>query len=243
MVLTSELINYASISFITILILDFGVIELVLNLGVFTIGRKWVKIVLLLSLFCHELVTFIFIIGAEKDYIDYATLPFFWAIWNISYYYMLIEQNAYWMSSIVRKRMMIVWGLYSINIAIVFSIFFLMCIFILPLTSLFYVTVFDIIILTTLSLTEIFIVYKIYIFSRDKLKRVSTKLWNKVKVSISICLLGIIMDILIFSLENFGEETLAYLIKPCSFAFKVIFECLCFQFIKGIVVSIEQSQE
>ncbi|KXN70244.1 hypothetical protein CONCODRAFT_7216 [Conidiobolus coronatus NRRL 28638] len=42
-----------------------------------------------------------------------------------------------------------------------------------------------------------------------------------------------LMDILFIVLENLNRYDIAVKIKTSSFAFKIVLECLCFQFIKG----------
>ncbi|KXN65990.1 hypothetical protein CONCODRAFT_12278 [Conidiobolus coronatus NRRL 28638] len=179
MSLADEIVYVASMSFITILILDFIVIELVLKLGVFSIGRKWVRIVILICLFLHAITMFLFDIQGEKDFIYLPILICFWMTWNILYFLMLIEQNSYWISDIIRKRLYVIWGIVIVDVLVCgWSFFFVFC-FIAPLEYMHYVDILDLLLLIIISAVELFLVYKIYTFCKEIVKSVSYNLWKK----------------------------------------------------------------
>jgi hypothetical protein len=101
-----------------------------------------------------------------------------------------------------------------------------------------HITNLDLTVMCYLIINEVYITVKTYLFGLKIIKTKSDEMWKKVKFCILVCVLGIVLDIAI-CVENKVDINLAYAIKPCSFAFKIIFECLCFQFIKAIVVSID----
>jgi hypothetical protein len=234
-----EIVYIAAISFITVLILDFIAIELVLKLGVFSLGRVWVRVSILLTQFLHALTTFLFNIYGGKDFIYMDVQIWFWVVWSILYFLMLIEQNSYWISDTFRKRLYIIWIVVIANVLALAIVFFLIGTFVLPIECMHYVDILDLLLLIILSSVELFLAFKIYNFCKDRVKSVSYTLWKKVIISVYIVVLCVIIDIIVISLEYSGYSRYCYLFKPGTFAFKVIFECMCFQFIKGIVVSIE----
>jgi hypothetical protein len=238
--LYSELAYIGSISLITILIVDFVVIELVLKLGVFSTGKKWARILLLFMLFCQTLIVGIYELIEYENTKMLSSLAIIWIIWINLYFDMLIEQNDYWMSDTIRKRMYIAWVVYNLIAIPSGTIVFLVYLYAVPINYFFYANVMGSIILVYLSTVEMYVVYKIYFFSKSRLKPISTELWTKVQFSIFICIVCVFIDILNAVLETTGFVHYAYLFKPCVFAFKVIFECMCFQFIKGIVFTLEQ---
>jgi hypothetical protein len=162
-----------------------------------------------------------------------------WMVWNPLYYYMLIEQNTYWMNPKVKKGLHISWVLFIVWVIIVGTVCLLVGASVLPFEVIIIVQYLDFLALIYLSITEAYINIKIYGYSKAKLKSVSPSLWKKVKFSLSVFSFCIGLDLAILLFEQFGNSTFAYEVKTCSFAFKVVFECMCFQFIKGIVVSIE----
>ncbi|KXN66256.1 hypothetical protein CONCODRAFT_11942 [Conidiobolus coronatus NRRL 28638] len=237
----NKLAYIGSISLITILIADFIVIELVLKLGVFSLGNKWARVLLLLFLFLQTLIVCLYDLTLNSNYNYLAVVPVVWIIWNNLYFYMLIEQNDYWMSATTKKRLFITW--IAFNLIAIPSGTIAVCVYTysIPFGDLFYANLTDFIVLIYLCIVEKYLVVKVYFFSKTKLKSVSSELWAKVKFSILVCGICVIIDILNAVLEVSGFVHYAYLFKPCVFAFKVIFECMCFQFIKGIVFSINQT--
>ncbi|KXN65314.1 hypothetical protein CONCODRAFT_13135 [Conidiobolus coronatus NRRL 28638] len=237
--LFSELSYIGSISLITILILDFIVIELVLKLGVFSAGKKWTRILLLFFLFCQTLIVGVYELNRYEDTKILSSLAVIWIIWINLYFNMLIEQNDYWMSDTIRKRMYIAWVVYNLIAVPSGTIVFLVYLYAVSINFFFYANVMGSIILVYLSTVEMYVVFKVYFFSKSKIKPVSTKLWAKVQFRIFICIICVVIDILNAVLETTGFVHYAYLFKPCVFAFKVIFECMCFQFIKGIIFTLD----
>jgi hypothetical protein len=241
MYLYSELVYIGSITLITILIADFAVIEFVLKLGVFSVGNKWARILLLFLLFLTTLNIFLvdFLESTNLEYLTVAAIA--WLIWNNLYFYMLIEQNGYWMSDTVKTRMFI--ALAVINMAAIPCGIIAICVYfhVVPISYFYYANLLDLIVLIYLSIVEIYLVTKVYFYSKSKLKPVSTELWTKVKFSIIVCFVCISLDVLNAVMENTGMVHYSYLFKPCVFTFKVIFECMCFQFIKGIIFTLDQN--
>jgi hypothetical protein len=237
----TELVYIGSIGFITSLIVDFIVIELVLKLGVFAFGKAILRIIMIACLYINFIMSFLFEIGGGTNFDYIAIAVFSWFIWSPLYYYMLMEQNFYLMSSRVKK---VLWFFFIFAVIVCFScgiLLLLICFGKLSPSLIDYVHILDLMLLIILCLVEFFLIIKIYIFSKSKLKTVSPKLWIKVKFSIVVCTLCVFVDIFIITLENTGAANYAYVFKSCSFCFKIVFECLCFQFIKGIVVSIDQA--
>jgi hypothetical protein len=237
--LDSSSIYIFPLSFITLLIIDFIIIELVLKLGVFAFGKALLRVVMLIALEAQVISFYLFSLSNGKNLKCFTSGAIAWCIWNILFYHMLVEQNTYWMGQKARKFGYLSLGLFSTIILANTVICVMLSLKILPeKVWLKHITNLDLTVMCYLFITEIYIIVKTYLYGQKILKTRSNEMWKKVKFCILVCVLGIILDIVI-CVENKVDTNFAYAVKPCSFAFKIIFECLCFQFIKAIVVSID----
>jgi hypothetical protein len=240
MALSNELSYIAAITFISVLIIDFIVIETVLQLGVFTYGKSIFRMLLILTLELHAVAFFIMNMYPTIALKALTAGTFCYLAWNPLYYYMLIEQNAYWMHSRTKKGVYL--GLLAFSALIfIMSVFTILAgLGVITLVYLPMVHFLDLAAMIFLAITEFYLNYQIYKVSKKIVYNVSEKFWKKVKICLFIFSLCILIDILIVIYENISSSAFSYLIRPCSFALKVVFECMCFQFIKGIIISIQQ---
>jgi hypothetical protein len=215
------------------------ILEIVLQLGVFAFGKATLRIIMILALELQAISFYLFNMYPQNAMLYLIIGAFAWGTWSPLYYYMLIEQNTFWMQPRVKKNLYIAFSIFLVWVAYMAIAAILVGFQVVPLSILAINLNLDLVELVYLSLTEFYINYKIYKFSRDKLKSVSPVLWAKVRISLIIFTLCIVLDVIIVVSENVGNPNFAYEVKTCSFAFKIVFECMCFQFIKGIVVSIE----
>jgi hypothetical protein len=163
-----------------------------------------------------------------------------WAIRNILYYYLLIKQSQYLMGDRLKFWLFMTLGVFAILVVITMLIGLLYAFNILPYNYVIIAQYIDLTLLIQLTTLEFVLNYLTYKNSKLKLKTLNYSLWTRVKYSIYILNFCLIIDILILLIENFNNSNLAYSVKTCSYAFKVVFELLCFQFVKGIVVNIDQ---
>jgi hypothetical protein len=242
MILIQEFISLVLLAFNAILFFDFLIIEFVLKLNVFAYGKAWLRLILIGSLLGGTIIAYLLINETDlvKQLILVVLIGVVYLVWDPLYFQMLIEQNEYWMHSVVKKRFYILLVSYTIFDVIMFIILVLTGVGAAPPIYLKYGYIMDLVHLIVLSLSEIFILYNIFKEARVKVKPVSLKLWEKVFFCLMVCIVCIISDFVMVGIENLGYGLYAYELKSVIFSFKVVFECLCFQFIKGIILSIEQ---
>jgi hypothetical protein len=179
--LNNEYVYLSALAFITILILDFMIVEIVLKLGVFSFGRSMFRAVMILALEVQAVSFYLFNIYPKGIYLYLTIGSFAWGTWS-TLYYMLIQQNIYWMKPNAKKGLYLAFALFIawVLTLAVFSI--LVGLQVTPFSFLVTLQYLDLVELIYLSLSKFYINYKIYEFSRDKLKSVSPALWTKVKI-------------------------------------------------------------
>jgi hypothetical protein len=233
-----EYLYLGSLAFTNFVILDFFIIELVLRLGVFTLGKKWVRISLILAIQVESWCMYLYNALPSNNMPFFTGMGVSWMAWNPLYYYMLIEQNTYWMEYKIRIRLLISLAVFTCWVIFEGIACILVGNEIVSESFMIYPDIVDIFLFVQLVSTELFINYKVWKVSKKKLIGISPKIWTKVKFSIFICTMCTLMDILFIVLENMNRYDIAFQIKTSSFAFKIVFECLCFQFIKGLIFSL-----
>jgi hypothetical protein len=242
MVLVEETLSLILIAFNVFLFADFLVIELVLRLNIFAYGRAWLRVMLISTLLIDGIAVFLLFseTNPKQQQILGILAGLCYLFWDPLYFHMLIEQSEYWMPSLMKKAFYIILLFYTIFDAIIIILFIILNLNLIPLVFYEYIYYMDLVHLIVLSFSEFFILFNIFKESKVKVKSASIKLWRKVQFCLLICTLCIFLDLLMVTIENLGYGLLASQIKACTFSFKVVFECLCFQFIKGIILSIEQ---
>ncbi|KXN68410.1 hypothetical protein CONCODRAFT_9340 [Conidiobolus coronatus NRRL 28638] len=203
-----------SLIFTIITFLDFILIETILKLGVFTLGKKWLRCFMIFSLVVEAM------------------------FWNPLYYFMLIEQNYYWMSDRLKRNLYIALGFFCIWVGFVGVVLVLVGLEFIHEKYMEIVHIFDMVLLVQLVSTEIFINLNVYKISKVKIRSMSIRMWRTVQLSLFVCTFCTALDIVFIVLENLGRYDIAYQLKTSSFALKIVFECMCFQFIKGLVFSL-----
>ncbi|KXN69135.1 hypothetical protein CONCODRAFT_8473 [Conidiobolus coronatus NRRL 28638] len=186
MALSNELSYIAAITFISVLIIDFIVIETVLQLGVFTYGNAIFRIMLILTLELHAVAFFIMNMYPEIALEALTAGAFCYLAWNPLYYYMLIEQNAYWMKDRVKKGVYIGLLLFSAFIFIMSVFTILAGSSIITLAYLPMVHFLELAAMLFLAVTELYLNYQIYKVSKKIVYNVSEKFWKKLKYLIYI---------------------------------------------------------
>jgi hypothetical protein len=227
-----------SLIFTIITFLDFIIIEIILKLGVFTLGKKWLRCFMIFSLAAEAVSVYLYNVLENGALIFFTTMAITWMFWNPLYYFMLIEQNYYWMSDRLKRNLFIALGFFCIWVGFVGIVLVLVGLEFIHEKYMEIVHIFDMILLVQLVSTEIFINFNVYKISRDKIRNISTKTWRTVQFSLFVCTFCTALDIVFIVLENLGRYDIAYQLKTSSFALKIVFECMCFQFIKGLVFSL-----
>ncbi|KXN69134.1 hypothetical protein CONCODRAFT_8472 [Conidiobolus coronatus NRRL 28638] len=226
------------LAFTIIILIDFIIIELVLKLGVFDLGRVWLRVLLILVV-SIESIDWYLAWALPQDIVKFYYTG---AVFSVSrvclYYHMIMQQNLYWMSDKVRMLCYISLSLFITLYIVLLIISILFFGGMVSLEVMAYVHYVDLAAYIWLTLSEGFISFKAYIYSKSKVKTVSAPLWRKIQFGIIVCSICSILDIVVLVIENAGDPRIAYTVKPPIFAFKIVFECLCFQFIKGIIYSI-----
>jgi hypothetical protein len=242
MTLVEESLFLALTAFNVVILIDFLVLELVLKLNVFAQGKTWLRLILIGSLQLEGLLVFALSIltDPQQQKIVIVTTGLLYLLWNPLYFHMIIEQNIYWMSAAFIKTFYIILFIYMVIMVLLIGLFTVVSVGILSSEHYTQVHYIDLCQLIIISIAEIFILFNVFIEARSKVKSVSLELWHKVQFCLLVCTLCIILDFGVVTVENLGYGLLAYLSKTSTFTFKVVFECLCFQFIKGIILSIEQ---
>jgi hypothetical protein len=226
------------LAFTIVILVDFIIIELVLKLGVFALGRVWLRMLLILVVAIESIDWYLAWALPQEIVKFYYTGAVFSVSRVCLYYHMVLQQNLYWMSNKVRLLCYISLSLFIALyiVLLVLSILFFGGMVSLEIMG--YVHYADLAAFIWLTLSEAFISCKIYIYSKSRVKTASASLWRKIQFGILICSICSILDIVVLVIENAGDPRIAYTVKPPIFAFKIVFECLCFQFIKGIILSI-----
>ncbi|KXN69133.1 hypothetical protein CONCODRAFT_8471 [Conidiobolus coronatus NRRL 28638] len=228
------------LAFTVVILLDFIVVEYVLKLGVFSLGTVWLRVVLILDVATEGipwLLMWLYPEQANKYAIPAGALS---VSRMCMYYHMILEQNLYWMSDKIKRIGYTSLIFYVMANIVVISSFITYNLGLAAQFVIIYTHYVDLVVYLWLSIMEILVSYKVYMNSKKKVKAVSLSLWRKIQFGTAVIALCAILDFVVLVMENAGDHHLAYTIKPPIFGFKIVFECLCFQFIKGIVISIGQ---